>query len=74
MKRDSVPLVATVGAMVLALMCCVGLPLIAAGVAAVGAGALFGGLGVALFVALIAAIIVLARYRLRRREGGLPDA
>ncbi len=65
---------AAIGAMALAVLCCAGLPLIIGAVAAVGAGALFGGLGAAVFVALIAVAVVLARYRLRRREGGWPDA
>lgn len=74
MRRDALPLVATVGTVFLAVMCCVGLPLLAAAVAAVGAGALFGGISAALVVAVIVAVIVWARYRLRRGERGVPDA
>lgn len=74
MKRDSGVLVATVGTVVLAVLCCVGLPLVAAEIAAVGVGALVGGLGAALVIALIAAAVVAARIRLRHRAGGMPDA
>jgi hypothetical protein len=69
MKRDSGILVTTVGMVLLAVMCCVGLPLIVAAVAAVGAGALVGGLGAAVVIALIAVAVVLARGRLRQRSG-----
>ncbi len=71
-KRDSVPLIAMLGMVFLAVMCCVGIPLIASAVATVEAGALFGGLGVAIVVTLIAVVVVLAHYLLRHR-GGMPD-
>lgn len=63
MKRDSFPLVATVGTVFLALICCVGLPLVVAAVATVGAGALFGGLGVAAVIAIVAGAVLTLRWR-----------
>lgn len=60
--------VAAIGAMALAFLCCAGLPLIVGAIAAVGVGAVLGGVGVAVIVASIAVatIIVISRRRQRR--------
>lgn len=65
MKRDSGALIATVGAIVLAVACCVGVPLIAATAAAIGIGALLGGFGGLVFVAIAAIVALTLRWRQR---------
>lgn len=65
MKRDSGIFIATVGTLSLAIMCCVGLPLIAAAVATVDAGALFVEIGVAACIAILAGIVLALRWRQR---------
>lgn len=65
MKRESEMFIATAGALFLAVLCCIGLPLIVTAVAAVGVGALFGGLGIAALIAIVAAIALAMRWRRR---------
>lgn len=62
MKRESGAFIASAGALFLAGLCCIGLPLI---VAAVSIGALFGGLGIAALIAIVAAIALTMRWRQR---------
>lgn len=57
---------AAIGATALAVLCCAGLPLIVGAIAAVGAGAIFGGLGVALLITLIAIATMTIVTRRRR--------
>lgn len=58
--------VSAIGAMALAVVCCAGLPLVIGAVAAVGAGGLLGGVGVAVMIALIA--IAMSTIITRRRQ------
>ena len=66
--KDGKGSLAGIGAIALAVLCCAGLPLIIVGVAAVGAGGVLGGVGVAVFIALIAiaTIAVITRRRQHR--------
>jgi len=68
MQRDAGVLIVTAGAMILAAVCCVGLPLLAGAMAAIGVGTLFGGLGVAAVIAIIACVVLTLRWRQRGCE------
>lgn len=60
--------VAGIGAVVLAVLCCAGLPLIIGAVAVVGVGGVVGGVGVAIVVALIAIAIIAVVTRRRQQR------
>jgi len=59
---------AGIGAVVLAVLCCAGLPLLIGAVAAVGAGGVIGGVGVAVIVALIAIAVIAVVTRRRQHR------
>lgn len=56
-------MVATIGTVGAMLLCCVGLPLILAAVAAVGIGGVVGGVGGAVGVAVVVVLLLIGRQR-----------
>jgi len=59
---------AAIGGVALAVLCCAGLPLIIGAVAAVGVGGVFGGVGVAIVIALIASAMITVVTRRRQHR------